>query len=522
MLTYNCLYMKHKLFLLSFLTISSISFFACKKQLMEVQPQDAISTSSAIADPNVAQALYTGVYDRFRNANLTLFELGELRSEIWCDGLYTEAGNTTYLPLTQQNITALNVPVSNWGGLYTVLFQINNVISVFPQTSLPAAQVSEELAEMYGLRAYLYYTLLRTWGTVPLTTAPVTAAASLTALYKPRSSTDSIMTQIKADIEKSLSLFSGSNAFPAKRVYWNRVATLTLKGDVYTWSGTLMNGGNGDLTTAMNALQEAENLQGATLGLLSNYPDIFDPTKKTTNTENIFAINYELNQAQNTNFSDFRINATQAQTVVFNAGTPAQQLVSVAYPYLTTGDNRIGMSAAMIAKLTGGAADQRISGSFKVMYGNSTGYPIRSVMLTKWMGRVNASAQLYDNDYPIYRYADVLLLQAEAKAKLGMDPSPEINQIRKRAYGSSYTPYVNSNADNNLQAILEEQLREFIGEGKRWFALRRAGDKWVYNYVNPAYLSPATASSGKGPTLLMPISQSMLNGDPTLTQTTGY
>lgn len=489
---------------------------------MEVQPPSAISKASALEDPDVAQGLYTGAYTSFRGSAATFFALGEMRSEIWADGLFTEAANTTFQPLYSQNISALKVPFGNWGSLYYLIYQINNVINIFPQTSIPVAQRNTELAEMYGLRAYVYYNLLRTWGSVPYVTEPLAAAGSLSALYKPRSSPDSIMRLIKSDIEQSLSLFNGSNTFASKRVYWNRVATLTLKGDVYIWSGTLMNGGNADLTTAMNALQEIENLQGATLALLPNYADIFDPTKKTTNKENIFAINYELNQAQNTNFADFRINATQAQTVLFNAGTSSAQLVSVAYPYLTNGDNRIGMSAPMIAKLTGGAADQRISGSFKVMYGNSTGYPIRSVMLTKWMGRVSAAAQLYDNDYPIYRYADVLLLMAEAKAKLGMDPSPEINQIRQRAYGSGYTPYVNGSVDNNMQAILEEQLREFIGEGKRWYALRRAGDQWVFTYINPFYLSPATVASGKGPTLLLPISATMLSGDPTLIQTSGY
>ncbi|MES1249417.1 MAG: RagB/SusD family nutrient uptake outer membrane protein [Chitinophaga rupis] len=495
---------------------------SCNKDLQEVQPQDAIVTASAIEDPNVAQGLYLGVYTSLRGTAATLFQLGEMRSEIWADGVYTESPNSTYVPLYTQNISALRAPFANWGNLYYLLYQINNVIRIFPQTSLPVAQRNQELGEMYGLRAYVYYTLLRSWGTVPIVTEPLTAAGNLSSLYRPRSSMDSVLKLIKSDIEQSLTLFNGNNSFTAKRVYWNRVATLTLKGDVYIWSATLMSGGNTDLTTAMNALQEVENLQGSTLGLLSSYAAIFDPTKKTTNTENIVAISYELNQAQNTNFSDFRCNPTQAQTLLFDAGTPSQQLVSVAYPYMSAGDNRVGFTPALLTKLTSGPPDQRISGTFRVMYGTSAGNPPRGVMLTKWMGRANASAQLYDNDYPIYRYADVLLLQAEAKAKLGMDPSAEINQIRQRAYGNTYMPYVNSTVDDNMHAILEEQLREFIGEGKRWYALRRAGDQWVFNYINPSYLSPATVASGKGPTLLLPIPTTMLSGDPTLIQTPGY
>ncbi len=56
-----------------------------------------------------------------------------------------------------------------------------------------------------------------------------------------------------------------------------------------------------------------------------------------------------------------------------------------------------------------------------------------------------------------------------------------------------------------------------------FFFLAATGfSRWVYNYVNPAYLSAGTVSSGKGPTLELPISVSMLNLDPLYKQTPGY
>lgn len=161
--------------------------------------------------------------------------------------------------------------------------------------------------------------------------------------------------------------------------------------------------------------------------------------------------------------------------------------------------------------------DTRIRPSFRIMYRNQAGFPIAAVLLTKFIGRVDAGTQLYDTDYPVYRYADVLLLLAEANAKLGGDPSADINLIRERAYGAGYTPYADSDEVTDMNAILEEYLREFIGEGKRWWALRRAGDTYVYAHINTAYLSAASAYK-----LLLPISLGMLNADPQLKQTTGY
>lgn len=492
-----------------------IQLSACKKQLSDVKPQDAISKAQVLSDPNAAVTLYNGMYGLFRSYAATFFQLGEGRSDIWTDGLFTESADATYQNLSRQNISALNVPFNNWAGFYNLIYNINNVIALFPQTKLSQSDKDRMMAEAYGLRAYVYYTMVKTWGAVPLTITPVQTINNAAETYKARTPADSVMMQVKSDIEKSLQLFGPSDIIPSgKRVYWNRVATLTLKGDVYIWSGTNMNGGTADLTTAKTALQEVENLQGPTLQLDANYADIFDPAKKSNNPEIIFAINYEISQSTMGVFGSFQVNNIQASTLSFaQAATPT--VVSV-YPYVN-GANRVGMNQAMITRLTSGSADQRITNSFKVMYSNTSPYPVRGVLLTKWLGSTSGTSQVYNNDFPIYRYADVLLLMAEAKTKLGQDPSAEINQIRQRAYGANYTPYVNGSIDQNMNAILEEYLREFIGEGKRWWALRRAGDSYVYANINPAYLSPTSTAK-----LLLPLSTSMLNNDPLLTQTPGY
>ncbi|HWJ26559.1 MAG TPA: RagB/SusD family nutrient uptake outer membrane protein [Flavisolibacter sp.] len=502
----------------SFLIIGAallIQLSACKKQLSEIRPQDAISKDQVLSDPNAAVTLYNGMYGLFRSYTATFFQLGEGRSDIWTDGLFTESADGTYQTLSRQNISALNVPFNNWANFYNLIYNINNVIALFPQTKLSQSDKDRMMAEAYGLRAYVYYTMLRTWGDVPLTTDPVQSINNAAETYKARTSADSVMAQVKSDIEKSLQLFGPSNTIPTgKRVYWNRIATLVLKGDVNLWSGTNMNGGATDFTTAKTALQEVESLQGPTLQLDANYADIFDPSKKSNNPEIIFAINYEIGQSTMGVFSSFQVNNIQASTLsLAQAPTP---VVSTAYPYVN-GANRVGMTQAMINRLTTGPADQRIAGSFKILYSNTSPYAVRGVLLTKWLGSTSGTSQVYNNDYPVYRYADVLLLMAEAKAKLGEDPSFEINQIRQRAYGSGYTPYVNGSIDQNLNAILEEYLREFIGEGRRWWALRRAGDQYVYANINPAYLSPTSTAK-----LLLPISMSMLNNDPLLKQTPGY
>ena len=500
---------------LSIITILVLGTASCTKELDEVVPQDAISKDQALKDPNAARTLYHGVYGRLRAYNSTFFQLGEMRSDIWVDGLFTESVDGGLQNLYRHNISRLNVPFGDWGGLYNLIYNFNNVIKIIPQTTLPEAEKNKILAETYGLRAYVYYTMVKTWGDVPLNTEPVETLTNAAETYKRRTGTDSIFAQIKADIETSLQLFGASNTIPSgKRVYWNRVASLVLKGDVFLWTGTHSGGGTADFNTAKTALQEVRSLQSATLELQANYADVFNPTKKTNNKEIIFAVNYEVQQASNGIFGSFLVNSIQANTLSFTQ--TVSPTVSSVYPFVN-GANRVGMNQAMINRLTAPPADQRISNSFRVMYSNAAPFAVRGVLMAKYIGSTAGTTQIYDNDFPIYRYADVLLLLAEAKAKLGEDPSADINAIRQRAYGNNYTPHVNGDQTANINAILNEYLREFIGEGKRWWALRRAGDSYVYANLNPTYFSAASTAK-----FLLPLSVGMLTADPLLTQTPGY
>lgn len=495
----------------------------CKEQLEEVRPETSLDPSVILADASSAYALYNGVYNTFRGYQGTLFSLGEMRSEIWANGLFTETEEPSLRQYWAQDFSQANAPVSNWANFYSLLNRVNTVIKLFPKAPLDVASKNRYRAEMFGMRAYIYYTMLRTWGKVPLTTEPLEEIGDLTALYKERAGTDLVMKQIKADIDSSMALIGPTVTYatPAnpsnnKRVYWNRAATLTLKGDVYIWAATHMGGGSTDLTTAKTALEEVKN-NTALFGLQANYADVFDPLKKNGNKEIIFSVSFEKDQAGLGSYGNFLVNTTQRATLIFDPSAPVT-IVS-AYPYVG-GANRVGLSSAMITKLTTGTpVDTRAKATFRTMHNNSTPFALRGIMLTKFIGRADpiSSSQIFDNDFPIYRYADVLLMLAESKTKLGESPKAEMDAIRQRAYGAGFVPFVSGTQTENMNAIIEEDLREFIGEGRHWWTLRRAGDSFVYSNISSTFISPAQSYK-----LLLPITVSMLNGDPKLTQTTGY
>jgi hypothetical protein len=92
-----------------------------------------------------------------------------------------------------------------------------------------------------------------------------------------------------------------------------------------------------------------------------------------------------------------------------------------------------------------------------------------------------------------------------------------MNAVRQRAYGEHFPDYafVNGSQAANRKAILDERMKEFIGEGKRWWDLVRAGEGIVFEEI-------ATLDASEAYKIYYSISEGMLANDDQLTQTEGY
>ena len=108
----------------------------------------------------------------------------------------------------------------------------------------------------------------------------------------------------------------------------------------------------------------------------------------------------------------------------------------------------------------------------------------------------------------MYRYADVLLMKAEAKNGLNQDPTTEMEEIRRRAYGEKYEEhkFVNGTQEQNDAIILQERLLEFATECKRWWDLMR--------FDKAFELVPSLAGRNNPELLYFPIPNSVLSLEP--------
>ncbi len=489
---------------------------ACSKKL-DLAPVSSISDANFWKTPDQVDAFVSGIHIAFRNNTSAFQYLGEMRADIFgtdpgSSSAFTGEATQGVERLWNNNLDLDNPGVSNYGGFYFNINQINLLISKLNANPnlVPAADFKYYLGAAYGMRAFYYFQLLRSWGKVIIQTDPTTAI-DISSLAKAASAEADVLKLVKDDLDKSVSSFAANYTFKNTKSYWSKAATLMLKAEVYLWT-SYRGGAAADATTAKNALVDIQtNVSG--LSLMPSYANVFSSSNKG-NTEIIFAIRNKLDEAQ-LPFSGTFLPQSGLIANYYDSANNRKFNVST--------DNWGGLLRAPVKIASYRKFDDKDSRkwvSIQPAY-NLAGavYTIAGAFAGKYQGEQSAGIRQYTNDFPIYRYADLLLLLAESKIILGEDPKTEINLVRARAYGSNYNValqgYPNQATDADAKnAILRERFFEFIFEGKRWYDLRRMGDSYVF-----ANTSISAADSYK---LLWPVDRNTLTNNRSLTQTPGY
>lgn len=477
---------------------------SCKSEL-NLAPVSEISNASFWKTESDAQGAVNGMYTILRGQAVdNLFIWGEARSET----MGQNAGAAVFQNWYENLLTPDNSgnlfsgAPTTWGGMYNLVHHANLLLKYVPGIKFNSEEKKNNvLAHAYAMRAFAYFTMTKTWGELPLATEPT---ADLSSAQRERASVESIFALIKSDIEQAEARFSGM-VFQDGRDMWSLPSLLVLKADVYLWTGKRLGGGNPDFNVALSALNEVEQ---ADTDLLSDFGNVFDYNNK---------LNNEILMAVSFNYQESAVNTIYAwmyaSDVFMPGGVPAETIDEIV-PY--AGVPFWGPSDIARNKFLAG--DQRKEHSIIEIYGNDGSGPVfHSAIQKKFNGTLVAGQRYFIDDYIIYRYADVLLLRAEAKNALNQDPSAEINRIRQRAYGEDFSShvFVSGSQTDNDNAILDERLREFLFEGKRWWDLVRfdAAFERVPSLVgrqDDRYL------------LLFPIATPTLSLEPLVKQNPGY
>jgi hypothetical protein len=472
--------------------------------MLDIDPLSSITVGRYWTTEEDAESALYGTYTSFRGSASAgfgqvplLYAMGEARSETM--GLGQHINNTTAKYYIDSDFSILFTG-PEWTSLYRIIHNANLVLKYVPGINFKSqARKDNILAQAYAIRAYLYFRMVQTWGDLPLRLEPI-ESVDPAVLYVERTSKSKILEVIKDDIDKAITLFGEDNSFPDGRNVWSKPAVNALKADVYLWTGKTEEGGNADLTTALNALNDIEI---SDVRLLDSFSQVF--TEKG-NKEILFA------------FYGDKIEGAASVAPLLNfqtnpAGIP-DSILQIIGP--ASGSGFWSVADLVANQFT--SDDQRKNATFCDVYTVSDG--VKSYygrVVIKYPGIDEYNQRKFIDDYPIYRYADVLLMKAEAKNALGQDPSAEINKVRQRAYKENFGEhtFVNGSKTQNDEAILKERLLELVTEGKRWHDLVRFGKAFE--------LVPALQDNvGDDYLLLFPLSKNILAQEPKVKQNPGY
>ena len=148
---------------------------------------------------------------------------------------------------------------------------------------------------------------------------------------------------------------------------------------------------------------------------------------------------------------------------------------------------------------------------------SNTGYNVRKFLVPK---SVSPEYNTSPANFVIYRYADVLLMEAEALNEQGLtdEAAAPLNIVRSRAGLAAVSGLTQLTQEEMREKIIHERRIELAFEGHRWFDMIRLehGD-YAINFLR---------SIGKGNVtkdrLLFPIPQTEIDANPLLTQNPGY
>lgn len=509
----------------------SVTFTACNK--LELSPEDYFASANFWKTPAQVDGAMIGIHSQLRGNQFNLFALGELRAGTLKTGTsFTGTASLNSAGFITQDVRESSPGFSGWVGLYnTSIFNINNFIYQVEQADyLTAADKSYYLGQAYGLRAYYYFYLFRTYGRVPLATEPKVLTSnpkSAADMYLARTKTEKeTLDFIKADIDKSATNFAGIYTTKFQKAQWSLAATQMLKAEVYLWSAKVKIDGTaptttvGDLTIARAALEDVI----PRYTLQPNFANVFNSASVASskgNNEIIFAMRYQAGEATN-NYSQFIYAITDPLSgYVDDKGTP----IPASDPLLVNGGGTIIRYEYKIELYDQfDAHDARKNITFL----NFNKGAIRATNLRKFMGTIVEGARNFSDDYPVYRLADALLMLAEVKNKQGQNPTTEIMAVRNRAYAPGTAPqFVSGSFEQNELAIFAERSKEFVAEGKRWWDLRRmqdgSGNPLVFRKDLPL-VGVLDNIPGQNHKIILPIDIGTMNNDELLRgdQNPGY
>ncbi|MGC4232301.1 MAG: RagB/SusD family nutrient uptake outer membrane protein [Niabella sp.] len=518
---------------------AATTLFSCHK-ILDIDPISNQGVNSFYKNYNEVSTALTGCYHGMQAPLGNEWMLTELRGTNSLQGVpnSTSAQNIELNDLDMYMLNATHDKVYDyWLATYLNIRSVNHVlkslgvsyaggqVTMGVPTAIMNEQQRNQLAgEALVLRAYHYFNMVRLFGGVFLITEPVIPQE---AKKIPRSPAADIYTFITADLTKAAELLPATrynNMNTADLGRATRWAAEGLLAKVYLTSG--------QKSKALPLLDDIISNSGH--GLQSSYANVFSISNEM-NSEIIFAVRYKAGGfGLGSPFANLFAATASGNAIVNNDGNgynfpTAGTIAAYKYPASATGkDQRRDVTLAYY----------------------TAAKPYVKKFLSQVVTRYDA-----ENDFPVLRYSDILLMKAEA---VGFDgPSGVsvglINQVRERAGALAYAgdgdfatvfyrypasgDFAITTAQAFTDALMLERRLELAYENQQFFDMVRLGDavtimkdhfaaEYPNHYVNmrPVITLADLQSRVTAERMLLPIPQREIdtNDEQAIPQNPGY
>jgi len=448
---------------------------------------DAIAALATIYSPVRGQMYgYWGAFTGFQNQNVRGDDVHPIQDDptTWQTTVFTNDENNSHL-------------ADDWSSLYKSISRSNTLIANIDRVEMDATRKNEILGEAYFLRAWNYFMLVINWGDVPLRLTPIQTTEESMAPSAPEAQ---IWAQIESDLKEAKAKLPVTRP-AAENGRITKGAAIAYLGRAYIYQNKFAEG-KAELEEIMKSPYNYD--------LVANYEDNYTESNEF-NQESIFEINYaqfgtggvwgndgsdtpQVNILGNfvgspTSGGWYKIQPSKSIVDEFIAeerpsGSDSRwdkrMYTNFFFKYSDYNDPRpdetwYGELAYSMDDLWEGTAGKRTGND--PGYSSINGVPGRFIIkkfTAFWSGNGDSMyhSEKHTNNIRVMRFAEVLLLHAEAAAQTGdiAAATSSLRRIRERA-GLADKSW--GGKEEIMKEIEHQRLLEFWMEGHRFYDLKR-------------------------------------------------
>ena len=444
------------LLMLAFLLLSS-----CGDDFVDRDPVYAIGSESYFNSEDDYNNALIAAYDLLQSTYLNVM-LGEIASDNTLAGGESPTDVIGIQQVDDMIHTPVNAQLKNiWDWMYAGVNRANYIIEFKDKTDFEGK--NQIIAEAYFLRAYYNFELVKWFGPIPIKENSRFEVGD--ELSIPRSPVSEVYLLIESDLQFAVENLAVT---PPQVGRAGKNAARSLLGKAYLYQDKF--------TEAAAVLDQVINSNQ--YSLVEDYDTIFE-SEGENGPESVFEVQYtdaegagfECLQCSEGNIAVGFNGIRNYNGPVFDSGFSFNLPTAGAYNAYEVGDNRRDVA---ILDIVAWAED---TGATYGEGNEPTGYYNRKYIARKGDANIGDQNLTNPNNYRAIRFADVLLMAAEANSRGGIDDNKArtyLNRVRRRAFGDNDHD-ISASGSALTDFILAERRLELMGEGQRFFDLVRTG-----------------------------------------------